>query len=192
MRPMPIWMSANPLYCAMNEPHSATSPFESASPTIFICPVLMPWARAMSSLSPVALSATPYSVPRNRYTNTPTSAAMPAKIATDAHVPKSPCSRSGVHSVSARSSGMLALPMMRRLMEYNAICVRMPASRGLMFAHTCSPPVMMPASTPTTNDDSTAHAGLTPATIITALIAAPVVNEPSTVRSGKSSTRYVR
>jgi len=192
IRPMPIPMSAKPWNWAISAPERATSPFESARPRSFWVSVFTPKERIMSGLSPVARIASPTSVWRNHTTTASTASATSRKMPTLTAVPVSPASRRGVIRVVSRSSGRLARPMMRRLMEYSPICVRIPASRPLMLPFVWSSPVTRPATVPATNARAVAASGCIPLTIPTAATAAPVVKLPSTVRSGKSRMRKVR
>ena len=82
--------------------------------------------------------------------------------------------------------------MMRRLIEYSAIWVRMPASSGWIFPHVVSRPVANPATRPTAAPHAVAAIGDVPPTSRTAAVAAPVVKLPSMVRSAKSRIRKVR
>ena len=50
--------------------------------------------------------------------------------------------------VFMRSSEMLALPMMRRLIENSAVMVRMPDRREGIFSLVCSRPLTRPAAMP--------------------------------------------
>ena len=71
--------------------------------------------------------------------------------------------------------------MMRRLIEYSAIMVRIDASSCRMFSRTFSQPVTRPAPQ--------ASHGFQPPTMSTAATAPPSGKLPSAVRSGQSSTR---
>ncbi len=77
MEPVPIWMSAKLWYCAMSAPESAMRALPSISPIVFMASVLMPCARDMRALMPVARMAHPISVPKNQYRMTITSRAAP-------------------------------------------------------------------------------------------------------------------
>ncbi|MCY1307754.1 hypothetical protein D9M70_577080 [compost metagenome] len=94
--------------------------------------------------------------------------------------------------MSALISATFGLPMTRRLTENSAIIVRIEASRLRILKRTLSIAVTMPAAAPATIATQAASHGLTPAMISTAVTAAPSGNDPSTVRSGKSSTRNAR
>ena len=81
--------------------------------------------------------------------------------------------------------------MMRRLIEYSANCVSIPARIAGIPSFVCRKPVHRPVSTPTTMAmSSAAQAGIPASRSITAT-APPVANEPSTVISGISSSRKV-
>ena len=190
--PMPMPTSAKPWYWAMSAPHRATRPFERASPRSFWWSVFTPNDRIMSGLSPVARIARPTSVCRNHTMSPRMTSATARKIPTLAKVPTSLSSRSGSNNVGWCRSGTFALPMIRRLIEYSATCVRMPASRPLMRPRVCSRPVTSPAAMPPTSARDVASAAGMPFTMPTAAIEAPVVKLPSTVRSGKSRMRKVR
>ena len=146
----------------------------------------------MPSLSPVARSASPTSVDKNQTKAITNSASSPARMATETNVPNRPASRSGVNSVSVRNRGTLARPMMRRLIEYSAIWVKIPASSGWIFPHVLSSPVTSPATSPTQPPTAVAASGGHPPTSRMAAVAAPVVKLPSMVRSAKSRIRKVR
>ena len=83
------------------------------------------------------------------------------------------------------------LPMMRRLMENSASCVRMPARMAGMPMKVCRMPVTRPASMPARNAHSSAIQRLTPCVMRTRQTAPPVAMVPSTVRSARSSTLKV-
>ena len=79
MAPLPMLASAKLWYWLSSAPDRATSPLESIRPSTFPVSVLMPWARAMLGLAPVARRDAPSSVPKNQYSteiiareNTPT------------------------------------------------------------------------------------------------------------------------
>ena len=75
--------------------------------------------------------------------------------------------------------------MMRRLIEYRAVMVRMPARSGWIFIFVCRNAVTHPQIAPATIERSRPRFGM-PATVIMAQTAAPVTNDPSTVKSGES------
>jgi hypothetical protein len=186
-------MSENPWYCATSAPHSPTRPFDSASVRIVVKSVSTPRLRIICLLLPVAWIARPRSVDRNQSTISLSTSTPARKTSAPIQVrPNSCASRNGVITVSSRSSGTLAPPMMRRFTDHRAIIVRMPASSPSMCPLVCSRPVTMPAIRPAAPPASVASTGLCPATIIDAATAAPVVKLPSTVRSGNFSTRKVR
>ena len=62
--PRPMLTSAVPWNCVISPPESATTPLESARPMTFIRSMLMPCARLIAGLEPVARSAEPCSVPK--------------------------------------------------------------------------------------------------------------------------------
>ena len=86
-------------------------------------------------------------------------------------------------------SGTLGPPMMRRLMEYSAIIIRMLASKSMILSLTLSQPVMSPATAPAAVAAMVATNGLVPVEIKMAQTAPPSGKLPSTVRSGKRSNR---
>ena len=65
--PRPIWTSAKPWYWLSSAPENATRPLESIRPSTMLKLVLMPCARAMLALQPVARMEQPSSVPKNQY-----------------------------------------------------------------------------------------------------------------------------
>ena len=93
--------------------------------------------------------------------------------------------------VSTPSRDKLALPIMRRLTEYKAIIVKIPANRAGIFILVCKMPVIIPASIPAMQAPKSAARGPKPATIMEAAVAAPSGKLPSTVKSAISSTRNV-
>ena len=193
MSPMPMLMSAKPWYWATSAPHSPTSPFDRASVRIVVPSVFAPRLPIICLLLPVAWIARPRSVVRNQSTISFRMITATKKISAPNHVrPSRPASRRGVMSVSSRSSGTFAPPMMRRFTDHRAIIVRIPASRPSMRPLVCRSPVTMPATRPAPAAASVATTGLWPAVIMAAATAAPVVKLPSTVRSGNCRTRNVR
>ena len=91
-----------------------------------------------------------------------------------------------------QAESFVAPGMMAATSTIRPIWVRMPANRPLMRPFVFSRPVMTPAISPATKAMRIAMMGLMPLVIEIAATAAPVVNEPSTVRSGKSRMRKVR
>ena len=85
--------------------------------------------------------------------------------------------------------GTLGPPMMRRLIEYSAIIIRMLASRSMILSLTLSQPVISPATAPAAVAASVATQALVPVEIRMAQTAPPSGKLPSTVRSGKRSSR---
>ena len=81
--------------------------------------------------------------------------------------------------------------MIRRLMEYRASWVRMPARIAGIPHRVCSTPVRNPAIMPTRMAISTATHTLQPLRVSSTQTAPPVAREPSTVRSATSRIRYV-
>jgi hypothetical protein len=86
-------------------------------------------------------------------------------------------------------SGTLLFPMIRRLTEYSAVIVRIPASSRLTLNFIASSPVTTPATAPASAPQSVAITGDHPATSSTADTPAPKVIEPSAVMSGNSKIR---
>lgn len=86
-------------------------------------------------------------------------------------------------------SGTLGPPMTRRFTEYRAIIIRMLASRSMILSLTLSQPVSSPATAPAAVAASVASQGLVPVEIRMAQTAPPSGKLPSTVRSGKRSSR---
>ena len=80
MAPRPMPTSTKPWYWVSSAPLSATSPFESMRPSTLLRSVLMPWARAMLALAPVARSEQPHSVPKNQYKRPITAMVNTAKM----------------------------------------------------------------------------------------------------------------
>ena len=87
--------------------------------------------------------------------------------------------------------GILACPMMRILMEYRAIMVRIPAKIPGISSLVCKKPVMKPQTMPAASANKRERKGFIPWEIKIAVTAPPVAKLPSTVRSAKSSTLKV-
>ena len=66
MAPRPALTSENPWYWAYRALDRATMPLESIRPSTLFQPTLMPWARLMLGLAPVARMPLPSSVPKNQ------------------------------------------------------------------------------------------------------------------------------
>ena len=131
--PMPICTSANPWYWVSSAPDTATSPFDSASPSTIIVSTFTPSARIICALSPAACIAVPMLVRKNRYSAIAVTAAatnatasidasrvltsQPATLMTLAlrsHWPHVSAIEASVRSVS---NGTLLLPITCRLTE---------------------------------------------------------------------------
>lgn len=84
----------------------------------------------------------------------------------------------------------LALPIIFKLIDHNESWVKIPAKIGGIPKKVCKRPVNKPARIPATTPNSIPNQKLPPLKIITAHTAPPVANDPSTVRSGISSTLY--
>ena len=78
MAPRPMSMVALPWYWASKAPDRATRPLESIRPSTLVVSVLIPWARDMLELEPVARRAQPSSVPKNQYSTAMTAATKSA------------------------------------------------------------------------------------------------------------------
>ena len=109
--PMPICASANACICAKSAPEIATRAFESASPNTVIRSVLVPSARSMRALSPVARIAAPSSVLRKRTSTIATTAAI------SAHATSIPTSAAG----TSRPSSMISSPSSRSAPRSNGV-----------------------------------------------------------------------
>ena len=174
----------------MMPPDSATRPLLSARPITFMRLVLMPWARAMLPLMPVARRAEPCSVPRYRYsattraTHTPSTIQMVRLSSLALEVKRK--------ETLLTFTAWFALPIIFRLMEYREIWVRMPARMSGMPSLVCRNPVITPAAMPARKEASSASWGLTPAITSMMHTAPPVAILPSTVRSDTPSMRNVR
>ena len=81
--------------------------------------------------------------------------------------------------------------MTRRLIEYSAVMVRIPARIPGIFIFVFKKPVINPQSIPPISEKINVRKGFIPLSVRMAEIAPPVANEPSTVRSGKSRIRKV-
>ena len=67
MAPRPMLISEEPWNWASRPPERATRPLDTMRPSTTLALVLMPWARAMLGLAPVARREQPFSVPKNQY-----------------------------------------------------------------------------------------------------------------------------
>ena len=117
MLPAPICTSAKFWLWAMKAPLRATRPLLSTRPRIFMLSVLMPWARTMRGLLPVARTALPSSVPKNQYRMEISARAHSPPTMMMATLPVRPALTRGLNTVFIRRMETLGAPMMRRLME---------------------------------------------------------------------------
>ncbi|MPM57637.1 hypothetical protein SDC9_104460 [bioreactor metagenome] len=78
--------------------------------------------------------------------------------------------------------------MMRRLTEYSAIIVKIPANKAGIFSLVCRMPVTTPAKAPAMPATKMAVSGLKPLVNNAAATAAPNGKLPSTVKSAISRT----
>ena len=85
--------------------------------------------------------------------------------------------------VSTLSKPKLAFPIILKLTEYRANCVKIPASKSGIPNFVCRVPVTSPATIPPAVAKRIASTGETPEAIYTAEIAPPRVKLPSTVKS---------
>ena len=99
-------------------------PLDSIRPSTLLKLVLMPCARAMCWLQPVARSEEPSSVPKNQYSMTINATTNTAEIHIARGMYISDMSRLYLRTLIA----WLAEPSMRRLIEYSASWVSIPAS----------------------------------------------------------------
>ena len=93
------------------------------------------------------------------------------------------------NTVGSIMSGTLGLPIIRKFMEYKAIITKMLASKSMIFRLTFSQPVIIPAPAPASVATRVETKGSTPLVIKIAATAPPKGKLPSTVKSGKRSTR---
>src|SRR5699024_2026645 len=77
--------------------------------------------------------------------------------------------------------------IMRKLIEYNAIIIKIPDNKLLIFTLVCKIPSIHPARKPADAPKHVAKTGEMPLIIEIAATAAPVTKLPSTVKSGKSN-----
>ena len=190
--PTPMDASAAPISCANSAPDSPVSPLASASPPTTIRSHRTPLARAIRALAPAARIASPTPVSRNQSSSTVTTATSSAKQISGANNGRTPKCSNGVKTVSSPSNGVFGRPITRRLTEYSAIDVNIPAricsTRKRWFRNAVTDPAAAPAAAAA----AVAVQQSTPCVISAAATAAPSGNDPSTVKSGKSSTRNVR
>ena len=78
--PRPMFTSAKPWNWAISPPESATMPLDSERPSSFMLSMLMPSARLMAGLLPVARIAEPCSVPKYQYSTLTSTSAMMAPV----------------------------------------------------------------------------------------------------------------
>ena len=189
MAPVPMPMSAYFWLWQMRPPERPTSALESMRAIILVLAVETPSARIMSSLLPVARSALPISVPKNQYSRAMMSTAtIRPTMMEPALVERPVVSVMREKIVSCCSRGVLDLPIIRRLTDHRAICVRIPARIAGISNTVCKKPVTAPASIPASIAATIAIRGSTPATTSTAQTLPPSAKLPSTVRSAMSSS----
>ena len=117
-------------------------------PSSTMAPVLMPCARAMRVLEPVARIARPRSVEKNQSVMNLQPTTITSSSAGRHQKSSMPAGCSWLNTVGSLMSGMLGPPMMRRLTENSAIIIRIEASRSMIFSRTFSQPVIKPATAP--------------------------------------------
>ena len=186
--PTPIVTSAALFTCAIKAPDSATKPLDKPSPKIIRRSVFAEKLRIMRWLSPVARIASPTSVFKNQSTNTlikiiiisPTNNTLHVfgtfskprpinALVIAASIPKLPHHVATVEKiVSTFNNGIFGRPtefssvkpIMRKLIEYSAIIIKIPDSKGLILPFVCSRPVIQPATKPASIATSVAITGL--------------------------------
>ena len=181
-------MSANFVYCAIKAPANATMAFDKPRPKIISESVFAEKLRIMRLLSPVARIAKPTSVFKNQSTinlimNVTTNIStkiphvegtvlIPIVVNTfekTLSIPRFDQKLPNIeNTVSVFNNGIFGrvtpvsevIPIIRRLMEYSAIIIKIPASNGLIFPFVCKIPVIHPAINPATVATNVANSGL--------------------------------
>ena len=186
--PLPILISAKPWYCAISPPLNATRPLLKASPITFIRLILIPCALDISGLLPVARIAEPCSVPKYQYmiATTITAHTSPVTIAFGTYLEEIASA-----NVLTEIALLAANPIIARLIDHKANCVRIPERMAGIPSFVCKKPVTRPASNPAKKETITASHGFHPPIINITATAPPVVNVPSTVISAKFNIRNV-
>ena len=193
MAPVPMPMSAYFWLWQMRPPERPMSALERMRASILVAFVFWPRARIMASLLPVARSALPISVPKNQYSSQITAATRMAPTIMATVLWGMPVKSDTFEKiVSAVSSGVFDLPMMRRLIDHRLICVRIPARMAGISNTVVRTPVTAPATPPASMPARVATTGSTPKlTTRTATTAPPRAKLPSQVMSGMASRRKV-
>ena len=88
-----------------------------------------------------------------------------------------------VNNVTDWVKGILALPMILRLIEYKPVIDKIPARSEGILNLVCKTPVTSPAKAPAIRANIQDNNGSIPLTILEAQTAAPKVNDPSLVKS---------
>ena len=114
---------------------------------------------------------------------------IPKMIAASRSLPRFNKSLILVNKVSDIFKGILALPMILKLIEYSPVMDKIPASKEGICNLVCNNPVIIPARLPAIIAMNTAIIGGILFTIALAHTAAPRVNDPSLVRSDISKIR---
>ena len=134
----------------------------------------------------MARNADPTSVPKNQYNNPiiKIDTMMPiirANVFADIEI----ISLKVVIIVSSPNREVFACPIIRILIEYKAIIVKIPDKISGILTFVCRIPVIPPANAPANKAGTNASHGFTPFTIKIALTAPPSAKLPSTVISAK-------
>ena len=190
MAPRPMLTSAKPWYWLSRAPDKATRPLETIRPSTTLKLVLMPWARLMLGLEPVARMAQPSSVPKNQYSRPISTALIRMTMMTGLCRANSLTQRREIsRSYLSTLMDWLDLPMIFRLTEYRASWVRIPARIAGMPMKVCSNPVTRPQARPAMKARIRAVQTFWPVSRAMTQTAPPVPNELSTVRSATSRMR---
>ena len=160
--PRPEFTSAYPLFCAKIAPARAMSAFESIKPNTVILRVLIPSARAIFSLSPVAISACPNSVLKKQYIKKIKIPITTSPIMIMSKYFGKPSFEKTLKIVSCPRSVIFAFPITRKLMDKRDVIVKIPANKLGILQTVIRNAVTPPASAPAIIATSVAKNGFTP------------------------------
>ena len=151
---------------------------------ILLRSVLIPCARLILALEPVARTAEPYSVPKNQYSTPIMTIQKPAKTAI---VIPLLFSCVIIREYFRAGSAWFACPIIFRFTDHSINWVRIPDKIAGIPINVWNIPVTSPVSIPTSIATNIASHTFQPWIINIAHTAMPVQIEPSTVRSAKSN-----
>lgn len=127
--PRPMLISAKPWYWLNSAPENATSPLEIIRPSTRLKSVLIPCARDIRSLHPVARREHPSSVPKNQYRNTNQNhdnhRYQQNRVSVDRHIFNITKRNQQVEFINI--DRLIGFPIIFKFTEYSPSCVRIPA-----------------------------------------------------------------